>query len=283
MKVHLKAGLVAGLFFPLNSFATTFGPIPVFMQAQNSQYIVRGRVIGSPQVRPEKNVQRPYTYWHVQIDEQFQGETLPPNLEVREPGGEIGDLGYHVAGTAEFSDGEDTFIALHDTPEAGVKEVVGLASGKYTVQPGKNGKPVVMSGLGNPISGDDGVPLSPEDFSSLLHRIARGEATTADKNVFVSRQVSHGKEDEHSAVEQAAAKKQSMSRPAPEISSQTALSASTGTAISAAAKAPANSPIAVQQSGAPTEENSTGSSSWGWVIALGVLVGLIAGFYLMLR
>ena len=36
---------------------------------------------------------------------------------MRQPGGEIGDMGYHMAGTAEFSSGEDTFIALHDTDE----------------------------------------------------------------------------------------------------------------------------------------------------------------------
>ncbi|MGZ3740804.1 MAG: hypothetical protein ACXVB9_15590, partial [Bdellovibrionota bacterium] len=250
---------------------------------QNSQYMVRGRVVGSAQVRPEKSVNRPYTYWHVQVEEQFQGEALPSNLEVREPGGEIGELGYHVAGTAEFSDGEDTFIALHDTPEAGVKEVVGLASGKYTVAPGKNGKPVVMSGLGNPIFGTDGEPLSPEDFSSLLHRISRGQATAADKNIFVTRTMSHGKDDDASALEKVA--KQTLKHPLPEARPPSAAvsASSTGTAISPALNTPTNAPNAVQQSGAGTEETSTGSSSWGWVIALGVLVGLVAGLYFTLR
>ena len=45
----------------------------------------------------------------------------------------------------------------------------------------------MRSGLGVPVSGDDGVPLSPDEFGNLLHRIARGQATDADKNVFVSR------------------------------------------------------------------------------------------------
>lgn len=186
------AGPAAGLFFPFFAFATSFGPISVEDQARGTQYYVRARVATPGEPRMAPHVNQPYTYWRVQILEQPAGEIPASEIEVREPGGEIGDRGYHVAGTANFSQGEDVFLALKDTDEAGdVKEVVGLASGKFRVEAGKDGKQIVVSGLGLPVTGSGGAMLTPAEFSSLLRRIRQGEATEADKQVYVNLSLIH--------------------------------------------------------------------------------------------
>lgn len=273
----LKTGLVAGLFFSLPAaFATSFGPIPVFKQAENTQYYVHARVTTNGRFLPEPHSGRPYTYWDVQVSEQFQGTPLPSQVTVREPGGEIGETGYHVAATAEFSAGEDVFIALHDTDQVDVKEVVGLASGKFTVEPGKDGKPVVRSGLGVFVTGPAGETFSPEEFGNLLHRIAQGQATDADRNVFISRQTLH---DDDVPQKSAAAVKPVV----PLATPQTVADAAPASADRLSGKVAPGAPNALQQSSPSTEEISTGSSSWGWLIAAGALVGLILGLFLLLR
>jgi hypothetical protein len=273
-----KTGLVAGLFFAFansSANATTFGPIPVYKQAENTQYYVHARVLTNGRAAMESTLHRPYTYWDVQVGEQLQGRTLPAQLTVREPGGEVGDMGYHVAATADFTAGEEVFIALHDTDEGNVKEVVGLASGKYSVVPGKDGKPVVRSGLGLPVSGPGDAPLTPEEFGNLLHRIARGQATDADKTIFISRNTTHDDDIPSS--------------PAPSSASSGAADrASEPVPVGAAAPAKPEvvtqtAPNGLRQSAAATEENSTGSSQWGWLVAVGAMVGLIIGLFFALR
>jgi hypothetical protein len=139
--------------------------------------------------------------------------------------------------------------------------------------PGKDGKPVVRSGLGLPVSGPDGAPLSPEEFGNLLHRIARGLATDADKTIFVSRTTTHDEDIPAS----------SSAPPAPAAALRAepvAVGAAAPVKPEVVTKTPPN---ALRQSGAPSEENTTGSSQWGWLIAIGALVGLILGLFFALR
>jgi hypothetical protein len=290
MLLHLKrAGPIAGLFFSLVSSlslqesanATTFGPITVYQQAQNSQYYVHGRIVGSSWVKMAPYVDRPYTYWRLQVLEQQLGDPLPSEIEIRQPGGEIGDTGYQMAGTAVFAAGEDTFIALHDTDEAsGVKEVVGLASGKFKVQT-LNGQQVVVSGLGLPVMGAAGY-LTPGEFSSLLKRIAKGEVTEADKKIWVSRRPTHEADEDPTQEERA---RQILHVPAP--STPAAVSPDSAPPVSGEKQLTPNSPSlqanSVQESPPKADETSTGFSSWGWLIALGVLTAITFGLYLALR
>jgi len=272
-----KTGLAAGIFFSFPvAFATTFGPIPVIKQAENTQYYVHARVIANGKALMEPRLGRPYTYWDMQVTEQFQGAPLPSPLTVREPGGEIGESGYHVAGSAEFSAGEDVFVALRDTDQGDVKEVVGLASGKFSVERGKDGKPAVLSGLGVFVSGPNAETLSPEEFGSLLHRIAQGQATDADRNIFVSRKPLH--DDDIPSLAASSHPLAALSSVSPTVAEPAAASAQP-----AVGKANGPGPNALQQSSATTDEKSTGSSFGGWLIAAGALVGLILGLVLLLR
>lgn len=285
MKINFKkTGLLAGLFFILchPSFATTFGPIPVVDQALNAQYFVRAYILGSSWTKMEPNLKRPYTYWKISIREQPIGKNIGNEITVRQPGGEIGETGYHVAGVAEFAAGEDVFLPLHDTdePDQSIKEVVGLASGKYRVETGRDGKQTVVSGLGIPITGSGGRLFSPEEFSALLHRINRNEISEEDKNVFVSRKSTNDHQDGIQAEAREREVRSLMQRsPADANSAKTAAATSVETTVD-----PDHSgPKSIQESQVESEEPSTGSSVGSWVFAAIVVLGLLVGLVLILR
>ncbi|HEY8279245.1 MAG TPA: LPXTG cell wall anchor domain-containing protein [Bdellovibrionota bacterium] len=257
-------------FFILTSAAsaTTFGPIPVVVQAQQSQYVVRGKILGASWTKEAPDTRRPYTYWKVAIAEQLVGDALPSEIEIRQPGGELGGLGYHVAGTADFNPNEDAFLLLHDTDEhPGTKEVVGLASGKYRVTKGPGGKPIVESGLGLTVKGADGQPFSPEEFTALMRRVQDRKTTAEDQSIFVNKTPVH--EREENLAQQEAEK---ISAPSRKLSSS-----------DKSESAPVISPNPVQESPAETEESSTGPSVNTWALAAGALVGFLLGIYLFLR
>ncbi len=275
----MKAGLLAGVFFPLLVTATSFGPIPLVDQAEHSQYVVRGRVAGASWVEPAENSQ-PYTFWRVQVSHQHKGRTLGSEIVVRQPGGEIGDRGYHVAGTASFAAGEDTFILLRDTPQnAQTKEVVSLAAGKYLVETAPNGKQKVVSGLGLPVTGTDGNLLSPEEFADLIERVARKEPTTEDRSIFINHRTVHEAE-ENTAGAASTAPQTLDTRRSPQRSPAEA--ESTKVDSPSPVSTTESHPNPVQQSSAPAEEPSTGSSK-SWIFALLIVLGLVAGLVLVLR
>jgi hypothetical protein len=191
------------VFFLLISFflcpfasATTFGPITVAYQVKSANYVVHGRIVGASWVAAERESGRPYTYWKLAVIDQPKGPSLGSEVTIREPGGEIGGLGYHVAGTAQFRGGEEVFVSLKDTSEPGAKEVVGLVSGKYTVEKSENGGSEVRSGLGFLLRDPQGHPFSPEAFHALVKRIAEGNASPSDLTVFVNKEVAHEPEPE---------------------------------------------------------------------------------------
>lgn len=171
-------------FSPKIAVATSFGPISLVDQARSAQYIVRARVLTPGNSSLERTSRRPYTYWKIAVLEQPLGNELGGEVDIRQPGGEVGDLGYRVAGSANFQAGEEVFVSLRDTDDGDVKEVVGLASGKYTVEDG--GK-AVHSGLGPAILGPDGNPLTADEFTQVVRRIASGRETQKDKTIFVNR------------------------------------------------------------------------------------------------
>jgi len=283
-----KTGLLAGLFFtlfPISASATTFGPIPVVLQAQNSQYFVRGRVVGSSWTKMAPRLNRPYTYWRVLVSEQPIGESLGGEIVVREPGGEIGDMGYHMAGTAEFAAGEDVYIGLHDADDQSegslpVREVVGLASGKYRVETGKDGKQILMNGLGIPIAGAGGRLLTPADFSALLQRISRNQATEDDKNIFVSRKPVH--ENEHDDGLQAEARERDV-RALLNMNRTTSATSPREERHPADMSSVTNTAAAIQENQVKAEEPSTGSSVGSWAFAVIIVLGLLVGLVMILR
>lgn len=258
--------MLLSLLYSLCAFATTFGPIPVAGQVKSGQYVVHGRISGSAWVAEERETRRPYTHWKLRIMEQPKGESLGEEVTMRQPGGEIGEFGYHVAGSATFRENEEAFVILRDTDEAGVKEVLGLASGKYTVEKNANGQSVLRSGLGFVIQNENGQPYTPETFTALVKRISKGEETEGDKSVFVNKGMAH----EHDPV----------------------LAARTAEALKANSSGPATPPMPakenseqstpplVQETPPSTEEPK--SSSW-WIFAFSAALGLAGAVYFLKR
>jgi hypothetical protein len=172
---------------PVKSFATTFGPISLADQIEAAQYILHGRVVGNSWVAENRENRRPFTHWKVQVMEQPKGENLGKEVVIRQPGGEIGDMGYHVAGTATFRPGEEIFVNVRDTEEPNIKEVLGMASGKYTVERSETGNSQLRSGLGFLLKNEEGVPYTTNTLLEYIARIKEGKATNGDKSVMVTR------------------------------------------------------------------------------------------------
>ena len=279
-----KTGFLAGFFVPLfllsiSASATTFGPVPVVQQAENSQYFVQGRVLGASWMEMEPRVSRPYTYWRIKVESQPIGAPLGEVVVVRQPGGEIGDMGYNVAGAATFNGGEEVFVALHDTDQhQSIKEVVGLASGKYRVEKTTNGETVLINGLGLPVTGGNGELLGPEEFTKLLKRVAKNESTDADKNVFVNRTPT----SQHPQSEMEKKREEEASRLA---ASQRLDSTNTqgGKGGNPPAVTNGNSQNEIQERAPSSEESSTGSSVGIWVLAAVLLLALAGIFALIVR
>ena len=174
---------------------------------------------------------------------------------------------------------EDVFLALHDTDEGlGTKELVGLASGKYRVEPSREGRAMVMNGLGIPVTGGNGQILNPEEFSALLRRVAQGQVSDADRNIFVTRTPRHEKEDNPELEKQV---KKIFDSPLRQPAQSGQESASKE--LEPGATKPGNTPTNIQQNEAATEESGTGSSHKGWIFAFGALIGLVSALYFALR
>ncbi|RZA08315.1 MAG: LPXTG cell wall anchor domain-containing protein [Proteobacteria bacterium] len=248
------------LIIPTFSQATSFGPMTISNQVDNARYFTRGRVVGGSWVAEERQTKRPYTYWKVQVTGQLKGASLGPEVTVRQPGGEIGEMGYHVAGTATFKEGEEVFLALRETSET-AKEITGLASGKYSVERGANGEPVVRSALGFDVKDTEGRPFSPEGFAAFVRKIASGNANEEERNVFLNKDVTH---DHSPEVDRGVEEAKRL------MKANTA--AVTGVKESPS-ESPAQSESSPQETPAQTEEQ-TGSSSTVWVVA-GVILGFL--------
>lgn len=257
------------LFTLLSSpaFATTFGPMTIASQVDNARYFVRGRVVGGSWVQEERNSKRPYTYWKLSISAQSKGSSLGNEVVIRQPGGEIGELGYHVAGSATFREGEEVFVALRETDEP-AKEVTGLASGKYTVERGADGEPIVRSGLGFTVKDPEGKPFRPEAFTNFVRKIASGQASEAERNVFLNKEMTHDHSPEVERGVEEAKRLMKTASPASPVNGE-----KTGAGIQESS---------IQESAAPAEEPS-GSSSTGWVVAGVIALFLILGIWLLRR
>lgn len=180
-----------GLFlFPLFASATSFGPISVEQQATNAEYIVRGQILGASWVEEERQSRKPYTHWKLKILEQLKGDPLGEETIIRQPGGELGGMGYHVAGSANFGPGEEVVVNIRSTEISEIKEVLALASGKYTVEKTPQGD-FLRSGLGFLLVDPKGNSLTLKEYSDLVKRVVDGRSTDEDKNVFVNKSLTH--------------------------------------------------------------------------------------------
>ena len=175
------------LFFILNfitpAWATTFGEISLVNQAQEAPLILHGR-IGASHVAMEPFSQRPHTYWQLQVFETVRGKSVGESVLLRSPGGELNGIGYHVAASASFRQGEEVIVMAQDTRESpSTKEVFGLLSGKYTVDLGADGQKAIRSGFGTWVEWPEGKTLSLAEYKDLVYQIGNRPPTEREKNI----------------------------------------------------------------------------------------------------
>lgn len=138
-RLPLRAIVAAILLVPSVVLATVVIAETIEEMTQASPVIVRGRVL---QVQPqlEEASGRIYTYADLQVSEVLKGPRLTSIL-VKQPGGEIGNRGTAVAGTAKFKEGQDTVLFLEPAvDEQNVFIVHGLAAGKVDLEKSAKGE-----------------------------------------------------------------------------------------------------------------------------------------------
>lgn len=109
--------------------ATTVIGETLEQMAAHAPLIVRG-VVGQQQARWDDAGRRIHTFTEVKVVEQLKGEA-PALVMVRQPGGEVGELGQRVAGVARFEPGEEVVLFLEQpADDASVWLVRGLGAGK---------------------------------------------------------------------------------------------------------------------------------------------------------
>ncbi|MGZ3695547.1 MAG: hypothetical protein ACXWQO_15665 [Bdellovibrionota bacterium] len=271
------SSLLALSAFPHSAHATTFGPIPLTGQVRETQYFAHGKILSNGTPAMEPTLKRPYTYWKFSLIDQPAGAPLPGQFDIREAGGEIGQMGYHVASSASFRQGEEVFVALKDTDQATVKQVVGLSSGKYTVA--DDGKSLV-SGLGPTVMGPDNMPLTPEEFTQVLRRAASGRETARDKTIFVNRGPHAGEAPEHGYEDNPVSA--NSEREAAQLMAKGENNMLKGTQISAPQNN-SNTANPVKNSPEIPEKFSTGTSSGFWWISALFAIALVAFIAVILR
>lgn len=159
--------------------ATSFGEVAVVGQIKEAPFVFRGR-IGRKWTEKEPESGKPYTYWNLAISDVMRGDYREPEVVVRQPGGEIDTIGYTVAGSANFSDGEEVVVMAGNTKESPtVKEVIGLTSGKYTV----NEKGGLKNGLGLELKNAAGHFMSVDDLAALVDRVEKNRVTPDDERI----------------------------------------------------------------------------------------------------
>jgi hypothetical protein len=104
-------------------------PATVEDLARTSDAVVRGRV-SKITARWSSDGRRILTYIEVETSSVWQG-SAPSHLTVVAPGGVVGNIGQHVDGAPEFSQGEEVVLFLGKLGKA--FRVRGLAQGKFSV------------------------------------------------------------------------------------------------------------------------------------------------------
>jgi hypothetical protein len=124
------------LLTPMAAWATTMIALDLPGLSRAAETIVHGTV-----TRVESHLsqdgRRVFTQIDVDVKEAIKGQP-PKTVSVIQPGGEVGDIGQLVSGTAHYAVGEEVVLFLErHGPNF---RTVGMAQGKYRVERSTDGK-----------------------------------------------------------------------------------------------------------------------------------------------
>ena len=102
------------LFLAVGVRATTYLPVSDAELARKSALIVRGRVLGRV-IRLENigGEALPFTITTVEVLEVLKGGLAGPTIEIRLPGGKVGDLAWGIPGTPTFQANQEVVILVN--------------------------------------------------------------------------------------------------------------------------------------------------------------------------
>lgn len=144
----LVALVMALSFTPTASEATIVVPLTIEQMQSRSNTIVRAVVLDSNSEwdRSEKHI---FTYTRLKVLEAFKGkQSVGEIIRIRTLGGEVGDVGMAVAGTAKFQASEEVVIfGRTDRYDAANFQVVGMSQGKFSIQKNDKGESMVVPDL----------------------------------------------------------------------------------------------------------------------------------------
>lgn len=81
-----------------------------------------------------------YTYITLQVSEGLKGARKGETLQLRQLGGQVGDIASIVPGMPSFKNSEEVLVFLTAPDKAGYRWVMGLEQGKYSISTDTRGK-----------------------------------------------------------------------------------------------------------------------------------------------
>ena len=74
-----------------------------------------------------------YTYATISVHDVLKGGEAPRQVTIKQPGGEVGDIGMLVEGASVFEEGEEALLFLKEGRQ-GFHRVLGLSQGKFSIK-----------------------------------------------------------------------------------------------------------------------------------------------------
>jgi hypothetical protein len=134
------AGILSVFLFSGSATATTVVVVDTQTTTDRASAVVLATV-ASQESRWNDARTKIYTYTELEVREDFKGGTSGKKIQVRQPGGRVGNIACYVPGTARFRKGEKVLAFLQPLKTDKTRfRVVGMAQGKYSVL--KNGTAV---------------------------------------------------------------------------------------------------------------------------------------------
>jgi hypothetical protein len=139
IKVILLATLILCLL-PAISYCL-INQLPLKELTKASDLIVKGSVVKTEShwTNPtwDPNSKIIVTDITFRINEFIKGASHPKQVIIQTEGGEVGDIGLAVEDMPRFSSNEEAIVFLSSTTAKGVRTVINLHNGKYTIAQGK--------------------------------------------------------------------------------------------------------------------------------------------------
>jgi hypothetical protein len=120
-----------GIFLPAVVNATAVRKLSDEDLANQAETIITGKCIS---IKSEWNDERTKIFTYITIAPQnlLKGDRMPRSITIKQPGGEVGDIGMRVDGVSVFEEGEDVLLFL-ERDQRDSYRTLGLSQGKFAI------------------------------------------------------------------------------------------------------------------------------------------------------